>query len=350
MKHALITAVALSCLASPLHAQTKPTPAMAVPKEAPKSQPSGPAKQTAPTITAQPVIQGISAAVHGPARRRFVRKVRPSAAELIVRIANRKAMQEPAPLGFINAAQVYGWSEDVLYRLLAAPGAVTDIALQPGEAITSVAAGDTVRWTVGDTSSGAGEDKRVHILVKPFAPGLSTNLIIATDRRTYHLEMVSTPSTAMAAISWTYPPGDLIAIRRQHAEAPADAQSVDQQQGKFEMAPALQAAGLSLDHLNFAYAITGDNPAWRPLRAFDDGRQTFIEFPASIAVGEVPPLFVFRAQGEAQLVNYRMAGRYYVVDRLFASAQLRLGTKKQAIVTIARMGKDAPRREEGRAS
>ncbi len=65
----------------------------------------------------------------------------------------------------------------------------------------SVAAGDTARWTVGDTSSGTGEGKRTHILVKPFAPGLRTNLMIATDRRTHHLQLESTAATAMAAIS-----------------------------------------------------------------------------------------------------------------------------------------------------
>jgi len=36
------------------------------------------------------------------------------------------------------------------------------------------------------------------------------------------------------------------------------------------------------------------------------------------------------------LVNYRMSGNYYVVDRLFAKAELRLGEKKQDVVRIAR--------------
>src|SRR3546814_9753229 len=71
--------------------------------------------------------------------------------------------------------------------------------------VISVAAGDTARWTVRDTTSGSGEAKRVHILVKPYAAGLSTNLVITTDRRAYHLQLESTAATAMAAISWTYP-------------------------------------------------------------------------------------------------------------------------------------------------
>jgi type IV secretion system protein VirB9 len=80
--------------------------------------------------------------------------------------------------------------------------------------------------------------------------------------------------------------------------------------------------------LNFRYHIDGDKPAWRPLRVFDDGRQTFIEFPDAIATGEMPPLFVVGADGSSELVNYRVQGRYMVVDRLFSVAELRLGTKK----------------------
>ena len=95
------------------------------------------------------------------------------------------------------------------------------------------------------------------------------------------------------------------------------------------------ASGLAAERLNFHYAISGDKPAWRPLRAFDDGRQTFIEFPPSLAVGEAPPLFVIGDDGEAQLVNYRVAGRFYVVDRLFGAAELRLGGKKQQVVRIS---------------
>ena len=97
------------------------------------------------------------------------------------------------------------------------------------------------------------------------------------------------------------------------------------------------ATSLDVTQLHFGYVISGDQPAWRPLRAFDDGRQTFIEFPADIATGEAPPLFLVDGKGAAQLVNYRVKGRFYVVDRLFDAAELRLGLKHQAVVRISRM-------------
>lgn len=253
-----------------------------------------------------------------------------------VTAANQAALREPSKAGYINAVQVYPYSEGVLYRLYAAPERVTDIALQPGETVTSVAAGDTVRWTVGDTTSGSGETRRTHILVKPFSAGLATNLIVTTDRRVYHVDMQSRTGPAMAAISWAYPADELIALRRQRDTAAA-------------VKPI--ASGLAVESLNFNYRISGDKPAWRPSRAFDDGRQTFIEFSPTIAVGEAPPLFVIGEDGEAELVNYRVAGRYYVVDRLFGAAELRLGGKRQKVVRITNTeSQQRARRRVGRES
>jgi type IV secretion system protein VirD4 len=153
--------------------------------------------------------------------------------------------------------------------------------------------------------------------------------VITTDRRSYHIALTSTADAAMAALSWTYPQDALIALKRSTAELEPTA-SV--------------AAGLEVDRLRFDYTITGDRPAWRPLRAFDDGRQTFIEFPATLAVGEAPPLFLVDRKGDPQLVNYRLRGRFYVVDRLFDVAELRLGTKRQDIVRISRTPTKADRR------
>ncbi|MET3711703.1 type IV secretion system protein VirB9 [Sphingomonas trueperi] len=276
--------------------------------------PPPPAKPIpAPTATASPPAKP-------PVRKQVRKSFSPGAAR--VAAANRAATQQPQAQGFVNAVQVYPFSEGMIYQVYTAPGAVTDLALQYGENLVAVAAGDTVRWVIGDTTSGSGTDKRTHILVKPSASGLATNLVITTDRRSYHLQLTATSRTAMAALSWTYPADQLIALRQKEAQVAATAPI---------------AASLSVDSLHFNYTVIGDSPAWRPLRAFDDGRQTFVEFPASIAVGEAPPLFVIGATGEAELVNYRMRGRFYVVDRIFDRAELRLGTGKQQVVRIERV-------------
>ena len=105
------------------------------------------------------------------------------AATARVESANHQALREPTSAGYINAAQIYPFSDNALYRLYAAPGHVTDIALESGETLSAISAGDTVRWAVGDTASGTGTSRQVHVMVKPFAAGLTTNLVILTDKR-----------------------------------------------------------------------------------------------------------------------------------------------------------------------
>ena len=255
-------------------------------------------------------------------------KPEPEAADPTARVnqANAAARVQPVRNGFINSMQVYPFVDGALYQVYASPGQITDIGLQPGEQLVGsgpVAAGDTVRWIIGDTESGTGAAKQVHILVKPTRADLMTNLVINTDRRTYHMELRSTPTTYMASVSWQYPQDQLIALRRQNQQAEAT-QPV--------------ANGIDLARVNFRYEVTGDRAPWRPLRAFDDGKQIFIEFPRGIGQGEMPPLFVVGPEGDtSELVNYRVRGNYMIVDRLFAAAELRFGAdKNQKRVRISR--------------
>src|SRR5258708_1083632 len=98
-------------------------------------------------------------------------------------LANAAARGQPSRAGYVNAVQVFPFAEGALYQVYAAPGQVTDIALQEGEQLVGsgpVAAGDTVRWIIGDTESGPANGKRVHILVKPTRPDVVTNLVITT--------------------------------------------------------------------------------------------------------------------------------------------------------------------------
>lgn len=235
--------------------------------------------------------------------------------------ANEEARMAPTREGYVNAIQVWPFTDGALYQVYSAVGRVTVIALQPGEELVTVAAGDTVRWVVGDTSSGAGDERRINVLVKPIRSGLKTNLVITTSRRTYLIELSSTDKAWMASVSWDYPRDQMLALQRRNQTAQA-AMPID--------------TGLALDSLRFRYAISGSQPPWKPLRAFDDGRKVYIQFPTGIAQGELPPLFVIGAEGDGQLVNYRFRPPYYIVDRLFGAAELRLGGDKGDVVRIER--------------
>lgn len=236
--------------------------------------------------------------------------------------ANANAAIEPSAANYLNAIQIYPYTRGALYQVYTAPEQVTDIALQPGEELMSVSAGDTVRWVLGDTVSGVGEEAQVHILVKPIQAGLKTNLIITTSRRAYHLELHAFQQTYMAAVSWRYSDQPLVQRRASASKPPMLQEPV--------------ARGLELGRLKFRYEISGDEPHWRPTRVFDDTRKVYIQFPTRLDQGEAPPLFVVGRDGKSQLVNYRMRDNYYIVDRLFSMAELRLGEKRQDVVRISR--------------
>ena len=136
------------------------------------------------------------------------------------------------------------------------------------------------------------------------------------------MELRSTERTYMASVSWTYPASQLVSLKKQRSEAEA-------------AATAVADTGVAIDQLRFRYAIQGDAP-WKPTHVFDDGAKVYIQFPAGLAQSEAPPLFVIGSDGGTELVNYRARQNYYIVDRLFAAAELRLGGDGAQKVRIVR--------------
>jgi len=235
---------------------------------------------------------------------------------------------QPTTDGFLNAIQYYDYVPGVVYTAVTTPGFVTTIALRPGEKLITAAAGDTTRWIVDSVESGNAQSAQTLILVKPRKGGLQTNLLITTDQRVYTLDLTSSDSgTYHTMIAWNYPFGDAVMIRNEVAERQA-------------LAQATIAMGMDLSKANFNYLVLRqkhcETPPWCPLRAFDDGQKTYIQFPPKITVTEAPPLFVMGHNDDAQLVNYRVKGDWYIVDRLFDKAELRIGQAPQTVVAIVR--------------
>ena len=318
--------------------QSKPAPVISLDEPALVDEPAQFVPEPAPVV-AVPVPEPLPLSLALPGQLKPLAPAapedsRPEPADEAARVARANAQARIAPTreGYVNAIQVWPYADGALYQVYTSPGRVTMIALQEGEELVTVSAGDTVRWIVGDTASGAGASLRVNVLVKPTRTGLKTNMVITTNRRTYLVELASTPQAWMASVSWDYPRDRMLALQKQAREAQAAA-PVD--------------SGLSVENLRFRYAITGDAPPWKPLRAFDDGRKVYIQFPGGIAQGELPPLFVIGAQGDGQLVNYRFRPPYYVVDRLFGAAELRLGKDKAEVVRIERTDGVPPAKRSG---
>ncbi|WP_158912758.1 P-type conjugative transfer protein TrbG [Caulobacter sp. S45] len=327
-----VAAVASLALAVSPVADAAPGPIPPASAPAPANLPPAPVPYarlaTAPAATPPPAVP--------PMAKRRREAVTPQMRA--IRAANAAALSGPAPNAFVNAALIYDYEAGRLYRIDASPRFLTTIVLRPGEHLISKAAGDTIRWSVGETSQGAGDRAQVEVVLKPVRGGQRTNLVLTTDQRTYFLEAVSHDEPIYTSvISWNYPLDDM----REAQAAAAQAKLLAETAAAAHAAPVVQA-NLPIDRLNFGYRIEHPKakhaPPWEPSRVFDDGSKTYLQFPATMGSSAAPPLFLVGPGGQAELVNYRVKGDFYIVDRLIDVAELRLGEKPQTIVRITRTG------------
>lgn len=244
------------------------------------------------------------------------------------RWAERSEMPQAGEDGVVRF--LYGAT---LPTVVCAPLQVCDLALQPGEIVNNVNLGDKVRWNVAPALSGSPDGQVTHLIVKPTDAGLMSSMTIETNRRTYAVKLVSTRSLWMPLIAFTYPDD----MRRQW--------NAYQQNVAMGAAASPPSAGGNTASLDFGFRLSGDAPAWRPLRVYTDGEKTFIQFPRAMAFGAAPALVGLDHDGgwfsgpSQQMVNYRILGDRYVVDRVLDHAELVSGVGSgQTRVVITRDG------------
>ena len=250
------------------------------------------------------------------------------AVALARRWKNRPEMPQRGADGVVR--YLYGAT---LPTVVCAPLQVCDVALEPGEIVNNVDIGDKVRWLVSPAVSGAREGQVTHLIIKPTDAGLVSSLVVETNRRTYAIKLVSTRHEWMPLIAFNYPSD----VQRQWA--------LYRQTVAFRAAASRLPSGEHIANLDFGFRLAGDDPSWRPLRVYTDGWKTYIEFPSSIGSGTAPALVALNNDGgwfsrpTEQMVNYRMQGNRYIVDRVLERAELVSGVgSDQTRVVITRDG------------
>lgn len=232
-----------------------------------------------------------------------------------------EATQKPSKARFIGADTVYEYQDGAVYRVYGGKNDITDIMLQPGEILTSEpVAGDTVRWVVASTKSGTAPNESVHILIKPHYEGISTTMMIATNRHVYKL-------LAQAVTDWHQP-----GVRWDYPQEEAEKLSLQTEASKQEEM-ATQEIGVSPEKLDWKYSITGDDVEWKPVHVYNDGKKTYMQMPDSMATNEAPAFFVLDEDGNNMLVNYRVKNGVYIVDRLFNQGVLKVGLNQEVKIT-----------------
>jgi P-type conjugative transfer protein TrbG len=230
---------------------------------------------------------------------------------------------------------LYPYNQEPEPTVDCAPLRTTDIQLQPGETITDVALGDTERWMATPAASGDPRNAVPHLAVKPQAPGIETNLTIYTTKHIYHLVLRSR-GRAMQEVEFYYPDELLAAMKDADvAAANAKQEAVDPPGDSDDV---VKVASVDPSQINFAYTVGGPNVPWKPIRAFDDGSHVYVQMPTEMKSSDAPALLINAGSG-TQMVNYRVKGNYYVVDRLFSDAILVAGVgRDQDRVTISYAG------------
>ena len=163
--------------------------------------PQTPPVQTTPTQTLNGMVMPLGAPMPNIPANTSVSAI---TSEKALNTANKKALIAPKDASFANSTVVYPYTDGALFLVYTAPQKLTDIELQPGETIVSIAAGDSVRWIIGKTYSGSGNQILWHILVKPTADNLNTTLVVMTNKRTYRMQLTSTTTTYTASVRWDY--------------------------------------------------------------------------------------------------------------------------------------------------
>lgn len=216
---------------------------------------------------------------------------------------------------------IYG---STLPSVVCAPLFACDVALQPGEVVQQVLLGDSSRWKVCPGTSGSGANTVSHLVIKPSDVGLSTNLIVHTDRRSYNIRLVSKKDQWMPLVSFSYPDE-------------SQTQWAAYQEQQQQRLPAKTVATNA--DLNFNYRIKGDSARWKPIRVYSDKSKTYIQFPATVKNDQTPALVILDPKHQEQLVNYRMLDDRYVVDLVIHKAALIRGVgKSQERIEILREG------------
>ena len=218
---------------------------------------------------------------------------------------------EPVLTGGGKVVFVHGAS---LPTIVAAPMQVCDVELQAGETVHEIVVGDSSRWMVDSGTAGSGPGATAHLFIKPVDSGLESSAVVTTDRRVYHLRLVSQRSGHTPYVGFLYSES----LKQQAAWK----QSKDAKEREWN-STTVDGKPADLSALNFSYEVKG-KARWKPERVYDDGRQTFIRLPENSASGEMPVLLVRKGKQDV-LVNYRVKDSAMIVDGLFDRIALIIG-------------------------
>ena len=216
-------------------------------------------------------------------------------------------------------------------KLTCSPTRACDVEMQPGEKVKDVILGDGVNWTWQGSTSIEREQTVQHVVFQPKNNDLESNVIITTNRRTYHIKLFAPKQEGvyLNRIGFYYPQE---LVSSWEAKMGAEAESKAKEEGFNVLTMAVP-----VDRLDYDYRIDGD-AEFKPVRVLNDGERVYLEMPDIVRTGENPVMTLLNEKDEAMVINYRRhedptTGKvHYIVDKLFAKAELGSGSSKVKVI------------------
>jgi type IV secretion system protein VirB9 len=223
----------------------------------------------------------------------------------------------------------YAWDDSFVYEIHTSPYRITDFMLEPGEQVLEMPfLSEEKVWEIGaGVSLEKGQDVQ-HFFLKPAYSGLTTSMIIITDRRVYHLLLKSFknssaggPERHMVMVRFNYPPPMPFAIKSDKLQKRSD------EINSLAFGTALVDPRLLSFDYKMSYSASR-KPSWLPQRVYDDGRKTYIVMDRRMLHAESPVLF----NRKNERINYRVHENMIVIDGLVEKVTLRVGKDKVTVV------------------
>lgn len=226
--------------------------------------------------------------------------------------------------GKLNASELtYDFYDDSLYCVNVKVGHVTDIILHQGENFISAIGGDTKQWMIDKARVG----NVTHIYIKPLVNSARTDIIINTDKRSYHF-LVTATDYYNPIVSFNFP--EEVAAQKK-AEIQKLNEPTKQEKEFMTIFTESKNGEVILKDMNYKYKVKANNKKLAedicPKKVFDDGIRTYIEMPQNRY--DLPVLYNVDVLDNEKLtlVNYRIKGKYYIADRVFNHARLQYTSK-----------------------
>jgi type IV secretion system protein VirB9 len=210
-----------------------------------------------------------------------------------------------------------------------------DIQLQAGETVKAVILGNEPMWDYLVWESNQQFDPISHVTIGPRVSSARTNAIIGTDRRTYHLELLSSSKAEYVRSAKFYYPRERL---RQYQAKQLSETSKKKRNARISKQKALleemsSSARLPHQFISFGWEIEADPGAsWKPTRVFDDGLHVYLQFPEHVSFEDLPGIYIPTDDGKLSQPAWRTVkpdrkrsrekGAYLMVDGIFDELQL----------------------------